>query len=144
MELFGGDPPHAGKVPADWLEQQAVARGRIEISRGRLQDVDEPGLRYGFEREYPKLLDAHGMEHLDISEVRSRQRAVTQAFSRWLFDRGAAGIVYRSNLDDLPCLALFEGRASLVAKGESEPLIQAPVELLEVCNEFGLSLGAMW
>ena len=80
------------------------------------------------------------MDHLDISEVRGRRRAVTQALSRWLFERGA-GIAYRSNLDDLPCLALFEGRAFLTPEGESEHLTNLPPELIQVIEELGLRLA---
>lgn len=59
------------------------------------------------------------MEHLDISEVRSRDRIVTQTLGRFVFERDAAGVLYRSNLDDLPRVALFEQRAALTADGEA-------------------------
>lgn len=111
------------------------------MSSGALVDVDKPSLRQEFERRHVDLLTDHGMDHLDVTEVRSRDRVITQTLSRWLFDQGAAGIVYRSNLDALPCVALFEGRASVETDGEPELLTGTPAELLEVCNEFGLALG---
>lgn len=137
--LFGGVPDTVGTVPPDWLEQQALASGRLEIFSGELVDIDDPPLRTELERKHADLLAAHGMDHLDISEVRSRNRQLTQALSRDLFDRGAAGLVFRSNLDDLPCVALFEGRAAVRLEGEAQPLTDIPVELLQVCEEFGLS-----
>jgi hypothetical protein len=87
------------------------------------------------------MLDAFGFEHLDISELRSRERIITRTLSRWCFDRGAAGIIYRSNLDNNRCVALFEGRASVDEDGTIEPLTAKPTELLSTCEEFGLSLG---
>ena len=81
------------------------------------------------------------MEHLDISQVRSRTRPVTQALSRFLFERGAAGIVFRSNLDDLPCVALFEDRTRVVPEGESVSLVHPPEEFFKVCAEFNLVTG---
>lgn len=141
LELIGEDPPFRGEVPWDWMERVALAQGRVQILKGELVDVDAPALRNEFERRHTELLEAHGMDHLDISEVRSHERLVTQTLSRWLFDQGAAGIVYGSNLDNLSCVALFEGRASVAAEGEPEPLIKTPPELLRVCEEFGLTLG---
>lgn len=138
--LFGQADDLLVPVPRDWLEQHALARGRLEMDSGELVDIDDSSLRSRFEREYADLLDAHGMEHLDISEVRSGQRIVTQTLSRWLFDRGASGMRYGSSLDNLPCLALFEDRADLAEDGEPEPLTDLPSELLEVCRDFGLVL----
>lgn len=107
------------------------------MREGDLSNVDDPEVRRQFEQEYCDLLDELGMEHFDISEVRGRNRIVTQKFSRFLFDREAAGIVFRSNLDALPCVALFEGRASVTLVGSPETLERSD-ELLEVCREFGL------
>lgn len=162
-ELFGEVPFPVGTVPREWLERHALAAGRIALHGGELVNVDDPALRHDFERRHADLLRKHGMRHLDISELRSRYRQVTQALSRWLFDQGAAGILYRSNLDNLPCVALFEGRATVAASdaGEADPpdqillvpvpplsllerdpelLPRTPPELLQVCSEFGLTL----
>ena len=64
------------------------------------------------------------MDHLDISQVRSRDRIVTQAMSRALYERRYAGVRFGSNLDDRPCYALFEGRAEL--RRDGDPLELAP------------------
>jgi hypothetical protein len=140
--LFGADPPHAAAVPWEWLEQHALAPARIDIASGHFVDVDDLELRREFEMEHIGLLAAHGFDHLDVSELRSRARAVTRTLSRWCFDRGAAGILFRSNLDDLRCFALFEGRSSLTGARVAEPLRDRPAELLTTCKDFGLTLGA--
>ncbi len=78
------------------------------------------------------------MDHLDISQIRSRDRRVTQELASTLFDRGAAGVVYGSNLDDLPCYALFESRAFLISDGDPELLTPALPDFVRICLEFGL------
>jgi RES domain len=88
---------------------------------------------------HANLLLRHGMDHLDVSQIRSRDRDVTQVLARALFDLGAAGVAYGSNLDDLPCYALFEDRARLIPDGEPEILNPAHSEFMRICLEFGLA-----
>jgi RES domain-containing protein len=87
--------------------------------------------------EYRRL---HGEE---LPALRSKDRTVTQVMTRFLADRGAAGILYGSNLDDRPCAALFEGRSLLVPVPGSKPelLSTSHPDLVAVCNEFGLLLA---
>jgi hypothetical protein len=136
--LFGEPPPLAGTVPRDWIDQRALAPGRIVIRRGELIGIDTPAVRREFESRYAELLAAHGMEHLDITELRSRDRIVSQTLGRFVFENGGAGVIYRSNLDDLLCAAVFEGKARLTPDGEPEPLASSPRELARVCKELGL------
>ena len=138
--LFGSSPPNAGTVAEEWLEKHVLAPAKIRLADGDLLDIDAPGLRRDFEEKHLDLVLEHGFEHLDISEVRSRERIVTQTLSRWCHDRGAAGISYRSNLDGKRNFALFEGRAALILEGPVEPLDRQLEELETVCREFGLAL----
>ncbi len=71
-----------------------LVQARLERD-GPLPDVNDVGLRDELERSHAGLLRAHGMAHLDISEIRSRNRAVTQAISRGLYEQGAAGLLFR-------------------------------------------------
>lgn len=139
-ELFGSNPPKAGAVTGEWLEKHVLAPAKIRLASGDLLDVDEPGLRRDFGAQHLDLLLEHGFEHLDISEVRSRERVVTQTLSHWCHERGAAGISYRSNLDGTRNIALFEGRAALILDGPVEPLDRQLDELETVCREFRLTL----
>jgi hypothetical protein len=115
-DLYGPDAPEMGlaqgAVSADWCRAHAFATGLL-WSTGDLVDVDKPKTRESLMLRHASLLADRGHSHLDIADLRSRDRAVTQAISRSLFEEGAAGIRYRSNLDDSPCVALFEGRAGL-------------------------------
>lgn len=82
------------------------------------------------------------MEHLDISEKRSKTRAVTQAISRDLYEQGAAGLLFKSAIDDERCVVLFEDRGSLEDAGEAWISLDGEVEELRlVCDEFRLILS---
>jgi hypothetical protein len=130
------------QVTSKFREDKRLAQGILRIERGDLVDVDDPALRFEFEHLNARLLAEHGMDHFDIAQVRSKNRAITQALTRFLADRGAAGVLYRSNLDNLPCVALFESRAFLepVPGLVSEPLTSALPDLVAVCAQWGLVL----
>lgn len=105
---------------------------------GELVDLDSMAVRRDLERRYARELRDHGIQHLDISEIRSRFRKLSQLMARDLYDRGAAGLIYRSNLDNQQCVALFEGRARLKATGRANPLSELDVDLNRVLVEFGI------
>jgi RES domain len=130
----------AGVVSAEWRRAHVLAPATIAGADGALVDLDDVAVRRKLERRHAALLAAHAMPHLDISQVRSRDRVVTQTISRALFEEGASGIRFRSNLDDGPCAALFEGRARLEPRGKPTPLTEDVEELLQVCDEYGLVL----
>jgi hypothetical protein len=140
-EIFGNDLPPP-QVTAAWWQTKLLAQGALKILRGSLVEIDDPTLRQRFAQRHAVLLARHGMDHLDIAQVRSKDRSVTQEVTRFVSDQGAAGIVYGSNLADQPCAALFEGRSFLVAVEGSrpEPLTSSHPDLVAVCDELGLVL----
>jgi hypothetical protein len=142
-ELFGDDTPAlrgVGEVAAEWREAHLLCPA-LAVSRDDFCDLDaEVELRNELEHELILLLVEHEMDHLDISQVRSRDRTVTQAMSRSLYERRYAGVRFGSNLDDEPCYALFEGRAELEPDGEPLELTSELEPLRRVCDEFGLRL----
>jgi hypothetical protein len=144
-ELFGPDAAlraAAGAVTAEWRDQRVLAPATM-ILDGDLVDVDDPKVRRRLERSHAALLAEHDMAHLDIAEVRSRTRVVTQAIGRSLYEHGAAGVRFGSNLDDQPCFAMFEARGRLEPHG-SEPPLPLTVDLavlVQVCDEYGLRLS---
>lgn len=141
--LFGERSPAligVGEVGPEWRDAHVLAPA-LAVGDGELCDLDARlGLRHELERDLADLLVAHGMAHLDVSEVRSRDRIVTQTVSRELYERGFAGVRFGSNLDDQPCYALFEGRAELAPDGRPLALTLQLRPLREVCREFGLTL----
>jgi hypothetical protein len=139
--LFGDSPLiPAGEISRAWRRRHALAPAAIALERGTVVDLDDVPSRERLARRHARLLAAHGMEHLNISEVRSRTRPVTQAISRSLYEDGAAGVRFRSNLDDRPCTALFEGRSRLEPAGAPIVLTRDVPELLQVCAEYSLAL----
>jgi hypothetical protein len=144
-ELFGRDAgleAAAGTVPAEFRRERVLAPADLVLDDGELVDVDAPKTRARLEREHAPLLAEHGMGHLDVSEVRSRTRVVTQRIGRSLYEGGAAAIAFGSNLDDRPCYAVFEARGHLAPRGDGPPLeLEADLEpLVTVCAEYGLTI----
>jgi RES domain len=129
----------ATTVSWKWRQQRELARGQMEFT-GTLINLDDPAVLTGLEQELVELLAKHNMQRLYISQIRSEQREVTQAIARLFFEAGAAGVVYGSNRDNLPCVALFEGRAVVRKVGLSIPLTENVPDLIQVCNEYGLVL----
>lgn len=83
----------------------------------------------------------HGVQHLDLTDVSSRYRPLTQALARSLYEAGIAGVRFPSNADGLPCFALFEGRARLTPTGlTATPLPTARPLVADICTELGLTL----
>jgi hypothetical protein len=145
-DLFGPDAAltaAAGTVPAEFRRTRVLAPAGLVLD-GELVDVDDPATRAGLEREHAAMLAEHGMAHLDVAEVRSRTRCVTQHIGRTLYERGAAAIRFGSNLDDRPCYAVFEARGRLAPRGDTPPLDLTDdlPELVTVCDEYGLRLTA--
>jgi hypothetical protein len=144
-ELFGRDAAleaAAGTVPREFRARRVLVSAYVRVDDGELVDVDAPATRAALEREHAPLLAEHGMRHLDVSEIRSRTRVVSQRIGRVLYERGAAGIRFGSNLDDQPCFAVFEARGRLVRRGRAKPLEldERLPELVAVCDEYGLTL----
>lgn len=145
VERFG--PEAAGDVPGwpvteSWRQQHVLVEVRAH-TEGPVVDLCDGDVRNDVERRHGALLEAHGMDHLDLSEITARRRAVTQAIAADLHDRvGAAGIRFPSRLDGSPCLALFEGRSTFVPVGDPILLVDpAPEALRIVCDGWRLDLS---
>lgn len=140
--LFGPDAAltaTAGTVSEEFRRERVLAPAELVLD-GELVDVDDPGTRAELEREHAAMLSEHGMAHLDVAQIRSRTRVVTQHIARTLYERGAAAIRFGSNLDDRPCYAVFEARGHLAARGPVLELTPELPELVAVCDEYGLRL----
>ena len=141
--LFGEDTPAVegvGEVAEEWRDAHLLCPA-LAVSDYEFCDLDARlELRNELEHERAGLLAEHDMDHLDITQVRSKDRIVTQTVSRALYARRYAGVRFGSNLDDQPCYALFEGRAELEPNGDALDLSPALKPLQQVCEEFGLRL----
>lgn len=141
QEVFGSSPYLiAGEVSWEFRWKRVLAPARIHLLEGDLVNLDEVAVRRRLERRHSAILQQYGMDYLDISEIRSDARIITQTISGSLYDEGAAGIRFRSRLDDLPCIVLFDGRAILSSAGDPLPLTNPIPALLQVCDEYNLVL----
>jgi hypothetical protein len=140
-DLYGDDLP-APRLTSVWRATKVLVQGVLMVLKGDLIDIDNPLLREQFARRHAALLAQHGMDHLDIAQIRSKDRSISQEITRFVANQGAAGIMYGSNLDDQPCAALFQGRSRLfpIKGSEPEPLTSTHPDLMMICNEFGLVL----
>jgi RES domain len=133
----------AREVTVRWRSQHILVAADIQRHdpNCRFADLDDVAIRNELERVHADLLRRYGMEHLNISEIRSKNRAVTQQIGRDLFERGAAGVLFRSDVDDQQCIALFEERGWLEDTDEAWVSLADEVpELRQVCAEFDLLL----
>jgi hypothetical protein len=129
----------AGTVPWKWRLERVLAPATLETTSD-IVDLSDPAARGRLEDEHAELLDRYGITHLDISEITSKTRIVTQTISRSLYEAGNSGIRFPSNTDNLPCTVVFEGRGSLRPAGPVDRLSEPIAELLTVCSEWTLVL----
>ena len=106
-----------GVVSDAWFESHVLAGATIAAT-GPLVDIEDIKVRERLAIRHAHAFQELGVRHLDIGELRGRERRLTQAISRSLWGEGAAGIRYRSTIDGEECYALFEGRALLVPTDE--------------------------
>lgn len=144
VERFGPDAADdvpALPVSASWRQQHVLVEVRPVLD-GPLIDLCDADVRHELELERAALLDAHGMDHLDLSEITAEQRPVTQTIAADLHDRlGAAAIRFPSRLDGNACVVVFEGRGQLEIVAEPVALTDpAPPALQTVCAGWRLAL----
>jgi hypothetical protein len=89
---------------------------------GHIVDLtDLPTLR-GIEIAHADLLVEHQLAHVDLHEITTSRRVVTQTIAGYLYDRGAAAVKFASKLDGQDCFALFESRGTVNSAGEISSL----------------------
>lgn len=132
--------PSSKKVTLAWRTENALASGSLDLLKGELVPVYEPSTFSMLEEELSELLSELRISRLDAGHVMGRQRRLTRAIARAIFDQGGAGILYFSRRDHRLCCALFEGRARLVPIGTPKLLSEPLPEFDQVCEEFELDV----
>jgi len=128
-------------VTAAWRRKNVLAAARIRIDHGDVLDLTDPEQRRDVEMRHADLLAEHGLDHLDLHEITTRRRVVTQTIAADAYTAGVAVICFPSSRDGQRCFALLEGRAHLEPLGDPIPLVDpAPSQLLQVCAEWNLPL----
>lgn len=143
IERYG---PHAAAdipsepVTAKWRQLNVLAPVTLDLC-GHIVDLTDPSSRYVIERAHVDLLAAHDLAHLDLHEITTSRRRVTQTVAGWLYDQGAAGVRFPSKLDGRECFALFEGRGFLRQAGPIQTLTDpAPAAFITVTTEWELAV----
>jgi hypothetical protein len=127
-------------ITAAWREQHVLAQVSVALE-GPICDLTDPDERQSVEERHAALLAEHQMEHLDLHEITTDRRVVTQTVAADLYDRGVAAIRFPSRLDGQACVALFEGRGELELAGAPVALTDPPPEeLLRVTGPWHLRL----
>jgi hypothetical protein len=142
--LFSDGDPNtmtiAGVVSSQWRKSHALVWAEVEFQKGKFAAIEEHSVLHHLKQLHHALLTELGIKNLNLQKIRSRQRPLTQAFSRTLFNDGHAGIIFRSRLDEKICYALFEGRARLTPAAKPIPMTMNHPDLLRVCGEYTLVL----
>ena len=115
---LAAQPDHGGLAPRACPCACASAAGRPDLRSHRRAAASRSSERH------IDLLLKHDMRHLDLHEITTSRRVVTQAIAGDLYDDGASAIRFPSSLDGNPCVAVFEGRGNVELAGEI--LLAAP------------------
>lgn len=143
VERYG--PEAAGdlvpeSVTARWRSQHVLAPVSLHLD-GELIDLTDVPTRQEIEERHIELLLDYDLQHLDLHEITTRRRAVTQTIAAELYDAGAAAVRFPSRLDGNPCVAVFEGRGTVALTGEPVALTDpAPEPLINVAVSWRLAL----
>ncbi len=128
-------------ITGSWRQQNVLVPCAL-VYEGRLLDLADPGERREIEARHAHLLAEHGMSHLDLHEITTRRRIITQTIATDVYEHlDVAAIRFASSRDGHACIALFEGRAELEGDGEPLDLTDpAPAALVDVADGWGLQL----
>ena len=139
--LFGAPPP-APIVPSGWRADRRLARTRVNLDPAEVVDLDDLAVRAHLEAQHARLLATHGMRNLDLSQLRSPQRIVTQTIALDLWTQGRRALLYTSHLTDRPCLAWFEriDQDAPPAYGAAREIAADDPDLVELCATWKLRI----
>jgi hypothetical protein len=139
QNLFGTESP-PGSIARQWRLDRRVGRARLDVDPSLIVDLENLAVRRALEEKHAALLAAHGMRHLDIAELRSSQRIVTQTIAMDLHGAGHAGVTYRSNLDNEECIAIFEQRVAIRQWGPGQRIERDDIDLVRVAKDWKLDI----
>jgi hypothetical protein len=131
----------AQSITTAWRREHVLAPLRLKLD-GPIYDLTDIAQRRSIEEKHSPLLLEHDMQHLDLHEITTGRRVVTQTIAGGLYEEGVAAVRFPSHLDGNPCIAVFEGRGELDHQGPIVALTDpAPQQLVEVAGAWGLTLA---
>jgi hypothetical protein len=146
LEVYGAGAasslPRAA-ITEKWRQDNVLVPCAL-VYEGRLLDLTDAQERQEIEARHAQLLADHGMSHLDMHEVTTRRRIVTQTIAADAYDNlDVAAVVFASSRDGRACIALFEDRAELEETGPPIALTDPPPEsLVRVAADWRLGLSS--
>jgi hypothetical protein len=127
-------------VTAQWRRQHVLVAARLRLD-GPLIDLTDVSTRQRIENRHAALLLEYDLSHLDLREITTSRRPVTQTIAADLYDQGASAVRFPSRLDGNACVALFEGRGAVTSAGDAIALTDPPpVHLTSVATQWSLAL----
>jgi RES domain-containing protein len=130
----------AGVATAEWRRSRLLSEATFDTA-AQLSDLREGAQLADLERRHAGLLKAHRMSHLDLTQLTSRNRAVTRAIARDLYERAFGGVIYPSAVSPGgSCIAVFEHLGQLLPANGPEPVCNDIPELIQVCGEWHIVL----
>lgn len=133
-------------IAADWRDRRCRVQVAVDLEAPPFLDVDDAGTLGLLDDELRPQLDAWGVEQLDTSVIRARDRRVTRLIADWAWEHrsrevpaGFAGIRYVSRLDSSQeCWAVFSDIE--VREMSRTPILPTDVDVRYAAQNLGLTL----
>jgi hypothetical protein len=132
----------AGYVATSWRDSRRVFTISLEDAAPFIDVEAQPTLSH-----LDEVLGARLNDHLDVSDVRGRDRLLTRAIAEWAYaeldEDGVgvySGIRYMSRLGDHECWAVFDGAPVAEAVPPASIELSDP-DLARVAGEFHLTIN---
>jgi RES domain len=127
-------------ITAQWRRLHVLVAATLRFD-GVLVDLTDVPTRQRIENRHAELLVEHDLPHLDLHEITTGRRAVTQTIAADLYDQGASAVRFPSRLDGNACIAFFEGRGAISSAGDRIALTDPPPsQLANVATQWSLAL----
>jgi hypothetical protein len=134
-----------GEMPADWRKRRVAVQATFPDA-GPFVDVEAYDTRQYLAHELGWVLDLVGVDDIDVSAIRSRDRRLTRWISQWVWQQrqnprapNYAGIRFCSRLDSSwECWAVF----AEVTPHEQErrPVLSQDVALQKVATKYHINI----
>jgi hypothetical protein len=100
IERYG--PEAAADVPSEpvtakWRQQNVLVPAVLGLN-GHIVDLTDSPTRRVIEIAHADLLVEHQLAHVDLHEITTSRRVVTQIIAGYLYDRGAAAVKFASKV----------------------------------------------
>ena len=142
--LNTSEPVRQAQVPAAWWRNRVV--GAFTLVPGRWLDLRALPTFQVLRESFAELADTLGLTDVDLGAatgeipLAGQERRLTQAVSRWAYERNYQGIVYTSRLHyRFTGWALFES-ASFQRVGLPEPITPSDHDFVRIARSFGLTI----